>query len=64
MATIELPNEVAQELLLAANLKNMTVSDYIIFLAGGDYHPDNGLQKGDFHPVVQTNSPTTKCVEG
>ena len=43
MATIELPNDVAQELLLAANLKNMTVSDYIIFLAGGDYHPDNGI---------------------
>jgi len=40
MTTIELPNDVAQELLLAANAKNMTVSDYIIFLTGGEYHPE------------------------
>ena len=40
MTTIELPNDVAQELLLAANAKNMMVSDYIIFLMEGEYHPE------------------------
>ena len=40
MTTIELPNDVALKLFLAANAKNMTVSDYIIFLTKGEYHPE------------------------
>ena len=39
MTTIELPNDVAYELLLAANSKNKTVGDYILFLMEGEYHP-------------------------
>jgi len=56
MTTIELPNDVAQELLLAANSKNKTVGDYIIFLMGGDIHPDKILSRGEYHPATQTSS--------
>jgi len=54
MTTIELPSDVAQKLLLGANSKNKTVSDYIIFLMGGDYHPDNILPSGEYHPDAKS----------
>ena len=50
MTTIELPRDVAHELLLAANSKNQTVGDYIIFLMAGEYHPGNFLPEGEYHP--------------
>jgi len=56
MTTIELPSDVAQELLLGANSKNQTVSDYIIFLMKSDYHPDLILPEGDYHPEPQSSS--------
>jgi len=59
MTTIQLPNDLAQELLLAANLKNKTVSDYIIFLMEGDNHPDKNLQQGEYHPCIQVNCSQT-----
>jgi len=61
MTTIELPNDVAQELLLAANSKNKTVSDYIIFLMGGDIHPVKNLPRGEYHPAAQASSPISGC---
>ncbi|MCL1921292.1 MAG: hypothetical protein FWG50_09495 [Kiritimatiellaeota bacterium] len=53
MTTIELPSDVAQELLFAANSKNKTVSDYIVFLMGGEYHPVKNLPEGEYHPAAQ-----------
>jgi len=64
MTTIELPNDVAQELLLAANSKNKTVSDYIIFLLGGEFHLEKILPLGEGHPAAQTTSPTPGCNPG
>jgi hypothetical protein len=52
MTTIELPNDVAQELFFVANSNNQTVSDYIIFLMEGDYHLDANLPSGDYHPTA------------
>jgi len=61
MTTIELPADVAQELLLAANSKNKTVGDYIIFLMRGDIHPDKILPRGEYHPMAQKTSSTFGC---
>ena len=61
MTTIELPTDVAQELLLAANSKNKTVGDYILFLMGGDIHPDKNLFAGEYHPVAQVSSSVSGC---
>jgi len=40
MTIIELPDDVAKQLLCAANASNKTVSDYFIFLMSGDKHRD------------------------
>ena len=61
MTTIELPTDVAQELLLAANSENKTVGDYIIFLMRGDIHPDRILPQGEYHPAEQTSDSTSGC---
>ena len=60
MTTIKLPNEVAQELLLAANKNNQTVNDHIIFLQKGDCHPRKILPAGDCHSETQTVFSTIK----
>ena len=60
MTTIELPADVAQELLLAANSENKTVGDYIIFLMRGDIHPDTILPRGEYHPMTQLNASTNQ----
>jgi len=64
MTLIELPNEVVQELLLAANSKNKTVGDYIIFLMQGDNHLGKNLTRGVYHPETQTTSSTPGCKPG
>ena len=61
MTTIELPTDVAQELLLAANSKNKTVGDYILFLMGGDIHLEKNLPRGEYHPMAQVPSSASGC---
>jgi len=40
MTIIELPDDVAKELLYAANANNKRVSEYLFFLMSGDKHLD------------------------
>ena len=56
MTTIELPNDVAQELLRAANQKNLMVGDFIVFLMRGDIHPEENLPRGEYHPDSQASA--------
>jgi len=56
MTTIELPSDVGQDLLLAANKKNKTVDDHIIFLVRGDAHLGDNFFLGENHPETKTTS--------
>jgi hypothetical protein len=54
MTTIKLPQDVATELLFAANSKNQTAGDYLLFLLKGDNHlarrgGEKILPSGDNH---------------